>query len=101
MRRSWTHGRRRATILEWWYEPHAWRIAEGVSHKADFMVWKRVPHEDDPFIYFGSIEIHEVKGYSRNLRDGITRFKVARDKYRCFTWRMIKREKGKFLEVTC
>lgn len=80
-------------ILEWWYEPHAWRIAEGVSHKADFMV-----HREScgcPII-----EIHEVKGYSRNLRDGITRFKVARDKYRCFVWRMMKREKGRFVEVT-
>jgi len=80
-------------ILDWWYEPHAWRIAEGISHKADFLVWL-TDSWGEP-----RLEIHEVKGWSRNLRDGITRHKIARDRYPCFVWRMFKKEQGAFVEV--
>jgi hypothetical protein len=40
------------------------------------------------------LEVIEVKGWSKNLRDGKTRLKIAAAIFSCFTWRMVYRTKG-------
>ena len=79
-------------IRWWWYEPFSiWLVPpnkqerqRGVRHKVDYMVW-----ENDL-----SLSMTEVKGHSRNLRDGITRYIIAREMFPCFKWRLVKRERG-------
>lgn len=83
-------------IRYWWYEsqsfwlvrPDKERKEQGLRHKVDFMIW-----END-----GSITMVEVKGYSRNLRDGITRYKIAREQYPCYKWRLVRLEKNGWVD---
>lgn len=73
----------------WWYEPFSlWLVRpnkeakeQGVRHKVDFMIWGND----------GALTMVEVKGHSRNLRDGITRYKIARELFPCFQWKLVKR----------
>jgi len=82
--------RHAGNIQHWWYEPVSlWLVRpnretkdQGVRHKVDFMVW-----QND-----GSLTMIEVKGHSRNLRDGITRYKIAREQFPCYTWRLVTRD---------
>lgn len=94
---------RQAGRIKWfWYEPFSfWLVLpdkskgeRGVRHKVDFMIWY-------PDGLERRIQMVEVKGYSkRNFRDGITRFKIAREKYPCFDWAIVKR-KGNGWEEIC
>jgi hypothetical protein len=94
---------RQAGRIKWfWYEPFSfWLVLpdpskgeRGVRHKVDFMIWY-------PDGLERRIQMVEVKGYSkRNFRDGITRFKIAREKYPCFDWVIVKR-KGNGWEEIC
>ena len=55
-------------IQKWAYEPISIRLPGGKTYKPDFVV----------LMADGRVQIHEVKGaWSRNKRDGITRFHVA------------------------
>lgn len=82
-------------IKLWFYEPFSfWLVPadpskgeRGIRHKVDFMVWY-------PDGLERPLHMIEVKGHgrSKNLRDGITRFKVAADKFPCFQWSMVKRK---------
>lgn len=63
----------RRRLAEQWdwvrYEPLAFRLANGVRYTPDFVVQHR--HE---------LIVYEVKGWSRNRRDGLTRLKwLAKD----------------------
>lgn len=93
---------RQAGRIKWfWYEPFSfWLVLpdrskgeRGVRHKVDFMIWYPDGMER-------RIQMVEVKGHSRNFRDGITRFKMARDKYPCFDWVIVKR-RGHGWEEIC
>jgi hypothetical protein len=44
--------------------------------------------------YVPLLEIIEVKGFSSNRRDGITRLKIAAALFPCFVWRLVWRTKG-------
>lgn len=72
-------------VFQYWYEPFSIWLPGKVRFKPDFMV-KTV---GDPVM-----EIVEVKGWSKNRRDGITRLKIAAALFPCFVWRMVYRTKG-------
>lgn len=44
----------------------------------------------------GKLELHEVKGHWREAAK--VRFKVARDKFPWFVWRVVRKEKGSWIE---
>jgi hypothetical protein len=77
-------------IRWWWYEPSShWLVhpdketkERGLRFKVDFMIW----HNN------GRLQMVEVKGYSKNLRDGLTRFKIAKEQFPCFEWSLMKRK---------
>jgi len=82
-------------IKAWWYEPFSLWLPGKVRYKPDFMV----QYVDQP-VYPTHIcapprlEIIEVKGWSRNRRDGITRLKIAAALFPCFVWRQVYRTKN-------
>lgn len=83
-------------IKWWWYEPLPWGITLGGSedkkkYKPDFLVW--YPDGLDR-----RLEFVEVKGFSKNVRDSITRYTVAKSLFPCFDWKMVKRERGGWVD---
>lgn len=70
-------------VLSWWFEPVSVWLPGQVRYKPDFMI-QRVGRS--------MLEMVEVKGWSKNLRDGITRYKIAASLFPCFTWKMVKRD---------
>jgi hypothetical protein len=77
-------------VKYWWFEPSSFWLPGEVRYKPDFMVWYPC----------GPIEYVEVKGWSRNLRDGITRYKIAAATFPCFQWKMVKRKGHGWEEYT-
>ena len=74
-------------IKQWWYEPFSLWLPGKVRYKPDFMIQYPDGMEQ-------RLEIVEVKGWSRNRRDGITRLKIAAALFPCFVWRMVWMKKG-------
>ena len=71
-------------ISGWWYEPWSMWLPGKVRYKPDFMV-----------LYpSGEQHLLEVKGWSKNLRDGMTRLKIAAAIFYGFKWFMVSRLKG-------
>jgi len=77
--------KRAGIISQYWYEPFSIWLPGKIRFKPDFMV----KTFEDPVM-----EIIEVKGWSRNRRDGITRLKMAAALFPCFVWRMVWMKKG-------
>lgn len=75
-------------ILEFWYHPLTLKLPGGPRYTPDFMVWPAEPG--------ARVQIHECKGFSKNMRDGMTRLKVASGLYRCFYWRLVRRIKSQW-----
>ena len=80
-------------IKQWWYEPFSLWLPGKVRYKPDFMI-EREAHAGSENIPFSEIEIIEVKGWSKNRRDGMTRLKIAAALFPCFVWRLVYRTKG-------
>jgi hypothetical protein len=74
-------------IKQVWLHPFSLWLPGGVRYKPDFMIQYPDGMEQ-------RLEIVEVKGWSRNRRDGITRLKIAAALFPCWTWRMVYRTKG-------
>ncbi len=77
-------------IRAYWYHSITFHLPGGMKHKPDFVIlpidsWK--------------LNIHECKGWSKNLRDGMTRLHIASGIFTCFDWSLVKRKKGQW-EVT-
>ena len=70
-------------IIFWWYEPASFWLPGKVRYKPDFLIWRHI---------FGRLEYIEVKGWSKNRRDGVTRYKIAASLWPCFAWKMVKRK---------
>ena len=85
--------KRAGHITGWRYEPFSLWLPGKIRYKPDFMVWREC---GDGYGKVARIEIEiiEVKGWSRNRRDGITRLKIAAALFPCFVWRMVYRTKG-------
>ena len=71
-------------ISGWWYEPFSLWLPGQVRYKPDFLV--QYPS--------GELYLLEVKGWSKNLRDGMTRLKIAASIFYCFKWCLVHRLKG-------
>ena len=74
-------------VKAWWYEPLSLWLPGKVRYKPDFLI-------QYPEGLERRCEIIEVKGWSKNRRDGITRLKIAAALFPCFTWRMVYKVKG-------
>ena len=72
-------------VCQYWYEPFSLWLPGKVRYKPDFLV-----QYGDTII----MEIIEVKGWSKNRRDGMTRLKIAAALFPCFTWKMVYKVKG-------
>jgi len=80
--------KRTGLIKAYWYEPFSLWLPGKVRYKPDFLV----QYGDDPPHY--ELELIEVKGWSKNRRDGMTRLKIAASLFPCFVWRMVYRTEG-------
>lgn len=80
-------------VLSWWFEPVSVWLPGQVRYKPDFLI----QYQDQ---FSRPLHFVEVKGWSRNLRDGITRYKIAAALFPCFTWSMVKRKGHGWEEFT-
>lgn len=78
---------RAGIIKAYWYEPFSLWLPGKVRFKPDFLIQYPDGMEQ-------RLEIVEVKGWSKNLRDGKTRLKIAAALFPCFVWRMVYKTKG-------
>ena len=76
-------------ITNWWFEPFSLWLPGKVRYTPDFLIH-----------YELLLQFVEVKGWSRNLRDGITRYKLAAALFPCFSWKMVKRKGNGWEEYT-
>ncbi len=74
-------------IKAYWYHPFSMWLPGKVRYSPDFMI-------EYPYGLERRLEIVEVKGWSRNLRDGMTRLKIAAAIFPCYTWKLVKKQKG-------
>ena len=65
------------------YEVQKFKVGEAAWYRPDFKVWVR--HGD-----LESIEFHEVKGYAKGDREGVTRFKTAMMLYPEYRWVLVE-----------
>jgi len=72
-------------VKQYWYEPFSLWLPGKVRFKPDFLV----QYQDNVMM-----EIIEVKGWSKNRRDGMTRLKIAASLFPCFVWRLVYRTDG-------
>ncbi len=72
-------------VHAYYYEPFSLWLPGKVRYKPDFMV----QYADQQ-----QLEVVEIKGWSRNLRDGMTRLKIAAALFPCFTWRIVRMKRG-------
>lgn len=81
-------------IKAYWYEPFSLWLPGKVRYRPDFLV------QYEPMALMAlhqpirGLEVIEVKGWSPNRRDGITRLKIAAAMFPCFVWRMVWMKKG-------
>lgn len=79
-------------IAGWWYEPVRFRLpGKRNFYKADFLVQARCKQAHGSMAgQHAGIEIHEVKGWSKNRREGITKLKTAAGLNQWAIFRMIE-----------
>jgi hypothetical protein len=74
-------------VISWEYEPRKFEVGIGAIYTPDFIVH-----------YPKRVEIIEIKGWSKNIRDGILRFKTAAMLYhkldsKPIHWKMLTHDK--------
>jgi hypothetical protein len=72
-------------VKYWWYEAFSLWLPGQVRYRPDFLI--QYPDGLERKLHFV-----EIKGFSKNLRDGITRYKLAAALFPCFDWSMMKRK---------
>lgn len=78
--------KRGGLILDWRYEPFNVRLADGVWYKVDWLVVAKD----------GTLELHETKGYHKNIRQSVTKWRVAAHEYPWFRWLFVTLRKGRW-----
>lgn len=74
-------------VAAWFFESVKVRLADRTWYSPDFMV----------ILTTGAVEFHEVKGgFVRD--DALVKFKVAREMFKAFAWRMFIGKRGRFTE---
>ena len=77
-------------IVMWRFEAITFKLADDLRYTPDFLVIGAPG--------YATIQFHEIKGgYIRE--DAIVKFKVARNLYPWFSWRMMQYKKGEWNEV--
>lgn len=66
-------------IVKYWYHPFTMRLPGGTRYTPDFLVQ-----------HHGHIQVVDVKGYHKNLREAMLRIKIAASIYTCYTWHLAK-----------
>lgn len=85
-------------IVGWWYEPVRFRLpGKRNFYKADFLVQRQVFAEAlsagvpaQQLLPTLTIEIHEVKGWSKNRRESVTKLKTAAGLNQWAIFRMVE-----------
>lgn len=88
---------RAGLIIQFWYEPFSLWLPGKVRFKPDFLIQHRLPLDDNDI---RMLEVIEVKGWSKNRRDGMTRLKMAAALFPCFRWALVTRDQGNWKERT-
>ena len=88
---------RAGIITRWWYEPFSLWLPGKVRYKPDFLVEYQQDMED--VVCHMPLNIVEVKGWSKNKRDGMTRLKIAAALFPCFRWVLASHTKNGWEEV--
>ena len=84
-------------IVDFWYEPIRFRLPGKANfYKPDFVVQRHRDFEVNG--YRARLEIHEVKGWSKNRREGITKFKTAAGLNPWAIFKLIRYENGQWIE---
>ena len=80
--------RKHAGLIEnYFYHPFSMWLPGKVRYSPDFLI-------EYPLGLERRLEIVEVKGWSRNLRDGMTRLRIAAGVFPCFAWKLVRKKKG-------
>lgn len=80
--------KRAGEIEHIWYEPMSFKLAQGKRYRPDFMVLSN-----------GRITFYEVKGnWTKNKRDGLTHLAWTAQLYPMFTWVLVTRQRGVWVE---
>ena len=77
-------------VKQWWYEPFSLWLPGKVRYKPDFLV---------QYTEESVLTVLEVKGWSKNKRDGMTRLKIAAALFPCFRWVLASQTKNGWEEV--
>lgn len=74
-------------IVDYWHHPFSFKLpGERNSYTPDFLLW----------FTDGHVEIHETKGWSRNIREGIAKLKTAAGIMRWAQFVKVEKEDGKW-----
>lgn len=91
--------KRAGLVKAFWYEPFSLWLPGRIRYKPDFLIqYAEAPVYTTHVCAEPRLGIVEVKGWSRNLRDGITRMKMAAALFPCFTWKLVERKNGEWVE---
>lgn len=84
--------KRANNICNYWYEPFSLWLPGKIRYKPDFLVqYYPTGHTPNRPGFVTTLEFIEVKGWSNNRRDGMTRLKMAAALFPCFIWRLVYR----------
>lgn len=76
--------KRSGAIVEYRYEPFRVRLADSTYYKVDFLV----------VLPDGRVVLVETKGWHKNMRDSISRWRIAADTLPWFHWVLATRKRG-------
>lgn len=79
--------KRAGLVKAFWHHPTTFFLPGKVKYTPDFLV-------QYPDGLERRLQYVEVKGWSKNRRDGVTRYKVASGVYDCFDWVMLEKGDG-------
>lgn len=75
------------TVKDYWYHPTTFHLPGKVKYTPDFLI-------QYPDGLERRLQYVELKGWSRNRRDGVTRYKIAAALFPCFEWIMVEKGSG-------
>lgn len=74
-------------IRNYWYHPWTFRLPGGVKLEIDFLI-------EYPFGLERKLQVMEIKGWHKNIREAMAKLKIAAAIWPCFQWSIGRREKG-------
>ena len=74
-------------IKAYWYHPWTFRLPGGVRLEIDFLI-------EHPLGLERKLQIMEIKGWHKNIREAMAKLKIAAAIWPCFQWTIGRREKG-------